>query len=81
MPQKTKAGEVIRKSSDKTIIVKVERLVRNKHYEKYLRKTRKFFVHDEKNEANVGDKVKIAESRPISKLKRWKLASILERAA
>jgi small subunit ribosomal protein S17 len=62
----------------KTIVVKVERRVRHPLYGKEMRMSRKMYVHDEKDEAKVGDKVVIAETRPLSKLKRWRLVEILQ---
>ena|SRR3989338_9326626 len=74
---KTKTGSVIRKSGDKTVIVEVERFVMEPQYKKYIRRRKKFHVHDEKNVCELGDKVRIIESRPISKTKKWKLASVV----
>jgi len=64
----------------KTITVAVERKVKHPIYGKFLKKTTKFHAHDEKNECNVGDVVKIMESRPLSKTKRWRLVEIIEKA-
>lgn len=58
----------------------VERRLKHPLYGKYMKKSKKFLAHDEKNECNIGDKVKIMETRPFSKLKRWRLVEILERA-
>lgn len=74
---KSKTGTVIRKSGDKTVIVEVERFVMHPTYKKYLRKRKKFHVHDEKNICQLGDKVRIVEARPISKMKRWELSSVI----
>jgi small subunit ribosomal protein S17 len=76
---KEKTGVVVRRSGDKTIIVEVERFVMHPKYKKFLRKRKNFHVHDEKNTCELGDKVKIVETRPISKLKSWKLAEIVAR--
>lgn len=76
---KNKTGVVIRRSGDKTVIVEVERLVMHPMYRKYIRKRKNFHVHDEKNVCQLGDKVKIIETRPISKTKTWKLSSVLEK--
>jgi small subunit ribosomal protein S17 len=65
---------------DKSITVTMERKVKHPMYGKFLKKTTKFHAHDEKNEANVGDTVRLMETRPISKLKRWRLVEIIERA-
>ncbi len=77
----TETGFVTRKSSDKTIKVEIVRRVRHAKYGKYLKSHSKFIVHDERNEAQVGDRVEIFETRPMSKSKRWRLASIVEKAA
>ncbi len=76
---KNKTGIVIRKSSDKTVIVTVERLVMHPMYRKYIRKRKNFHVHDEKNVCQLGDKVKIIETRPISKTKTWAVANVIEK--
>ncbi len=64
----------------KTIVVAVERKIKHPKYGKFVKKTSKFFAHDEKNECKVGDKVLIAETRPLSKNKCWRLVEIIERA-
>jgi len=64
----------------KSIVVAVERLVKHPVYKKYIKKTSKFMAHDEENQAHVGDLVKIMETRPLSKRKRWRLVEVLERA-
>ena len=73
-------GEVVSDKMDKTVVVEVSRRIRHARYQKVLTKYKKFYAHDEKNEAGVGDKVRIIESRPLSKLKRWKLVQVLEKA-
>ena len=73
-------GEVIGDKMTKTIVVEVSRRVRHAQYSKVITKRNKFYAHDEKEEAGVGDKVRIVESRPLSKLKRWTLAEIIEKA-
>lgn len=70
-------GEVISNKMNKTIKVKIFRLVKHPKYQKYVKKTSVFMAHDENNEAKIGDKVRIMETRPLSKLKRWKLSAIL----
>ena len=65
---------------DKSILVAIERKVAHPLYKKYYKKTTKFMVHDEKNECGVGDTVKIMETRPLSKLKKWRLVEIIEKA-
>jgi len=73
-------GTVVSDKMDKTVVVAVERKVRHEVYGKTQRKTSKFVAHDEKNEAKVGDTVSIAESRPLSATKRWRVVEIVERA-
>jgi len=73
-------GTVVSDGMDKTVIVLVERLVRHKLYEKYIRRRSKFAAHDENNASRVGDKVLIVQSRPLSKTKRWRVSEILEKA-
>lgn len=78
--RKTRIGVVDSNKMDKTITVKVERKLKHPKYGKFLKKTKKFHAHDEKNECGVGDTVKIMETRPLSKTKRWRLVEIIERA-
>ena len=78
--RKQRVGLVTSNSMDKSITVLVQRRLRHPIYGKFVKKTKKFMAHDEKNECNVGDLVKITESRPLSKRKRWRLVEILERA-
>ena len=73
-------GVVTSDSMDKTIVVSVTRLVKHKVVHKYIKKHTRYFAHDEKNECQVGDQVKIEETRPLSKRKRWIVAEILEKA-
>jgi small subunit ribosomal protein S17 len=77
---KTKIGKVVSDSMEKSIVVKVEYLVSHPLYKKRIKKSTKFMAHDEKNSCGVGDKVKIAETRPLSKRKRWRVTEILEKA-
>lgn len=70
---KTKIGTVVSDKMQKTIVVKLMRYVKHPLYKKYLRRTTKVYVHDEKNECKVGDKVLIEQTRPLSKLKRWRV--------
>jgi small subunit ribosomal protein S17 len=65
---------------DKTITVKVSRLVKHKTYGKYIKRSTKFTAHDAENTCNIGDKVKITATRPLSKTKRWRVVEVLERA-
>lgn len=78
--RKTKTGVVTSSKMDKTITVAVERKVKHPIYGKFVKKTTKFHAHDEKNECGVGDVVKIMESRPLSKTKRWRLVEVVEKA-
>ena len=64
----------------KTIVVAVERLLQHPRYKRIIKRTNKLYAHDEKNECKVGDKVKVMEIRPLSKLKRWRVVSVLEKA-
>jgi small subunit ribosomal protein S17 len=74
------AGIVLSDKMDKTIVVSVETLVLHPFYKKYVKRNKKVKAHDEKNEAKIGDRVRVVECRPISTEKCWKLAEILERA-
>lgn len=78
--RKTRLGVVVKNKMDKGVIVSIERRVAHPLYRKYFKKTTKLMVHDEQNECNVGDKVKIMETRPISKNKKWRLVEIVEKA-
>jgi small subunit ribosomal protein S17 len=78
--RKTKTGKVVSDKMDKSIVVSVERLVRHPLYRKYFRKTSKFTAHDEENQCGVGDTVRIMETRPLSKTKRWRLVEVIEKA-
>ena len=78
--RKQRVGVVASSAMDKTITVTVERKLRHPIYGKFVKKTKKFMAHDEKNECNVGDTVRIMETRPLSKRKRWRMVEVLERA-
>lgn len=78
--RKTKAGIVTSNKMDKTIAVKVERMLKHPIYGKYVKRSKKFLAHDETNDAKIGDVVRIMETRPLSKLKSWRLLEVLERA-
>lgn len=78
--RKERTGTVTSDVQDKTIIVRIERRTTHPLYGKTMMQSKKYHVHDEANDANVGDTVRIVETRPISKLKRWRLAEIIERA-
>ena len=77
--RKTKLGVVFSNRMDKTITVSVERKVKHPLYGKFVKKSTKFHAHDEKNECSIGDTVKIMESRPLSKTKRWRLVEVIEK--
>ncbi len=76
--QKSRVGVVTSAKMTKTIVVEVERRVPHPRFKKIVRKTSKFYAHDEKSEAKEGDKVRITETRPLSKLKRWSLDEVLK---
>jgi small subunit ribosomal protein S17 len=77
--RKQRVGEVISNTMAKTIIVRVERRFPHPKFKKIVTGYKKFYAHDEKNEAKVGDRVRIEETRPISKTKRWRLVEVVER--
>ena len=77
--RKTRVGVVSSNKMDKTITVNVERKIKHPLYGKFLKKTTSFHAHDEKNECSIGDTVKIMESRPMSKTKRWRLVEVVEK--
>ena len=78
MPKRILSGVVVSSNSNKTITVDVTRRIKHKLYKKIIRQTKKYHVHDEKNEFKIGDNVSIIESKPISKLKKWKALSSSE---
>ena len=78
--RKTREGVVVGTKMDKTAIVAITDRVRHRRYDKTVQRVTKLYVHDEENTLNVGDKVKVAETRPLSKNKRWRLLEIVERA-
>ncbi len=78
--RKTRVGVVSSNKMEKTITVVVEKRIKHPIYGKYVKRTKKFVAHDEKNDCNVGDVVNIMETRPLSKRKRWRLIEIIERA-
>ena len=79
-PRKVREGVVTSSAMDKTAIVTVTDRVRHPLYRKTMLRTKKLYVHDENNDCNAGDKVRVQETRPLSKLKRWRLVEVLERA-
>lgn len=78
--RKVRVGKVVSDKMDKTIVVAIEELIQHKLYKKAVKRTVKFKAHDENNEAHINDKVSIMETRPLSKEKRWRLVSIVEKA-
>ena len=78
--RKTRVGKVVSDKMDKTIVVAVEDHVKHPLYKKIVKRTYKLKAHDEKNECGIGDKVKVMETRPLSKDKRWRLVEVLEKA-
>ncbi|MDZ8119630.1 30S ribosomal protein S17 [Pontiella agarivorans] len=79
--RKKREGRVVSKSGDKTVVVLIERRVRHPLYEKEIRVSKKIHVHDEENKAGIGDVVRVMETRPLSKLKRWRLVEVVSVAA
>ena len=78
--RKERIGKVTSNKMQKSITVSVDRKVKHPIYGKFVHKTTKFMAHDEKNEAGIGDTVRISETRPLSKLKRWRLGEVIEKA-
>ncbi len=78
--RKTRIGTVVSDKMDKTVVVSVERRFPHPLYGKQMTRTKKYHAHDENNEYHVGDVVRIIETRPLSKLKRWRVAEVIERA-
>ncbi|GFO85744.1 30S ribosomal protein S17 [Anaerostipes butyraticus] len=78
--RKTRVGRVISDKMDKTIVVAIEDNVKHPLYKKIVKRTYKLKAHDENNECNIGDRVKVMETRPLSKDKRWRLVEIIEKA-
>ena len=73
-------GTIISNKMDKTVVVQIERLVKHPLYKKYIRRRNKFMAHDKENACQIGDRVLITESRPLSKTKRWRVSRIIEKA-
>ena len=78
--RKSRVGEVVKDQADKTVVVRVSRRVSHPLYGKVVQRSTKFAAHDETNDAHVGDTVRIVETRPISKTKRWRVAEVVVRA-
>ncbi len=79
-PRKVREGFVVSAKMNKTVVVSVTDRVRHRRYGKTLQRTRRFYAHDEANDAHAGDRVRIMETRPLSKQKRWRVVEIVERA-
>lgn len=78
--RKAREGTVVSSAMDKTVIVSVVERVRHRRYAKTVQRTKRLYAHDEQNDARMGDRVRVQETRPLSKLKRWRLVEIIERA-
>jgi small subunit ribosomal protein S17 len=78
--RKVRVGVVVSNKMDKTAVVAVVERVRHPKYAKFVQRTKKLYVHDEANDTNIGDRVRVMETRPLSKQKRWRLVEVLERA-
>jgi small subunit ribosomal protein S17 len=78
--RKVRTGKVVSSKMNKTVIVAVERLVKHPLYKKYIKRTTRLYAHDEKNDAREGDTVRIIETRPLSKLKCWRVQQVVDRA-
>jgi small subunit ribosomal protein S17 len=78
--KKERVGQVVSDKMSKTIVVKVERQFSHPLYKKYVRRTKNYYAHDETNDCKTGDTVRIVETRPLSKTKRWRVAEVLRRA-
>lgn len=79
--KRTKIGVVVSNKMQKTVVVAVENLVKHGMYQKYIRRTNKFLAHNERPDINIGDRVVIEETRPLSKRKRWNVREVLEKAS
>jgi small subunit ribosomal protein S17 len=79
--KRTKVGVVVSNKMQKTVVVAVENVVKHEMYQKYIKRTNKFLAHTEQNDINVGDRVLIEETRPLSKRKRWNVREVIEKAS
>ncbi len=79
-PRKTMVGRVVNDAMNKTVTLSIERMFQHPRYKKIVKKTSKIYAHDEENTCRVGDKVKVMSTRPTSKLKRWRVIEVIERA-
>lgn len=78
--RKERVGKVVSNKMDKSIVITVERKIKHPMYGKFMKRTTKLMAHDEQNQCNIGDTVRVMETRPLSKSKRWRLVEILEKA-
>ncbi len=78
--RKVREGTAVSVAMDRTVIVEVTERVRHRRYSKTVQRTKRLYAHDEANDVNLGDRVRVAETRPLSKLKRWRVVEVLERA-
>ena len=78
--RKTRIGVVVSDKMEKTCVVEITRKVKHPIYKKYIKRSKKYHVHDEQNECRVGDRIQIIETRPLSATKRWRLSSVVEKA-
>lgn len=78
--RKVRVGKVVSSRMNKTVVVAIVRMVKHPLYKKYIKRTTKLYAHDEKNDAREGDTVRVVETRPLSKLKCWRVQSVIERA-
>jgi len=78
--RKSREGVVVSSKMNKTIVIAIVERIRHQKYEKFITRTKTLYAHDETNDAKVGDRVRVMETRPMSKLKRWRVTEILERA-
>ena len=78
--RKTRTGKVVSDAADKTAVVVIDRVVKHPQYKRYVRRRKKYSIHDEGNQCRVGDVVRFMETRPLSKNKRWRLVEVVERA-
>lgn len=78
--RKVRVGIVVSNAMNKSIVIRIDRKIKHPRYSRPVMRSAKLYAHDEKNEANIGDTVKVMETRPLSKMKRWRLLEIVERA-
>jgi small subunit ribosomal protein S17 len=78
--RKERVGKVVSNKMNSTVVVRIDRTFAHPLYKKYVRRSKSYYAHDDKNRCNIGDTVRIVETKPISKTKRWRVAAILERA-